>query len=133
MERARFVTRRRFLAQTGTLTLGLLAACAAPAPSTTAPAATSAPAAAATQAPAAAAAPTQAAAAPAAKTAGPLQLDFLQWGYGIETVKDNITKFEQRNPGISIQLSDVGWSTYHESTANRFQAKTPTDVLYNGG
>jgi multiple sugar transport system substrate-binding protein len=63
----------------------------------------------------------------------PTHLDFHIWQYGVETVQDNIRLFEERDPSVTVALSDVSWNAYHEATVNRLRSKTPTDVLYNGG
>jgi multiple sugar transport system substrate-binding protein len=60
-------------------------------------------------------------------------LDFHIWQYGVETVQDNIRRFEELYPGVTVALSDVSWNAYHEATVNRLRSETPTDVLYNGG
>ena len=118
----RRISRRAFLAASlGTVAAVALSSCAQQPPA----APTQAPAAAPTKAPEAA---------PTAAAAGAkVTLDFVEWGYGIETVKDNIVKFQEKYPNITVNLNDVGWSTYHEMMVTRFQSKTPTDVLYNGG
>jgi multiple sugar transport system substrate-binding protein len=61
-----------------------------------------------------------------------INLDFCVWSYGVETVLDNIDKFEQRNPGISVELNDFPWPKYHSTMVNRFRTHSPTDVLYAG-
>ena len=63
----------------------------------------------------------------------PIHLDFHIWQYGVETVQDNIRRFQELYPGVTVTLSDVSWNAYHEATVNRLRSKTPTDVLYNGG
>jgi multiple sugar transport system substrate-binding protein len=60
-------------------------------------------------------------------------LDWVVWSYSIETIQDNIKRFEAKYPGISVRLSDFSWNTYHETMVNRLRSKTPTDVAYNGG
>jgi multiple sugar transport system substrate-binding protein len=70
---------------------------------------------------------------PVARAQDDTHLDFHIWQYGVETVQDNITRFEELYPGITVGLSDVSWNAYHEATVNRLRSGTPTDVLYNGG
>jgi multiple sugar transport system substrate-binding protein len=62
-----------------------------------------------------------------------VDLNFHIWQYGVETVQDNITRFEDLYPGIRVTLSDVPWNSYREATVNRLRSNTPTDVIYNGG
>jgi len=95
----------------------LIAACGA-AP-TAAPAAT---------APAAAPAPTGAAAAAPTKE---VALNFVVWSYSIETIQDNIAKFESQTPGVKVNLSDFSWNDYHDTLATRFTGGTPTQVAYS--
>lgn len=59
-------------------------------------------------------------------------LDFMVWTYGVQTILDNIGKFETKNPDISVALHDFPWTKYHSSVITRFKTGTPTDVLYNG-
>ncbi len=61
------------------------------------------------------------------------QLDFVVWSYGVQTVLDNIEKFEAKNPNISVTLHDFPWTKYHSTMVSRFRTNTPTDVMYNGG
>ena len=108
----------------------LLAACGAPAaPAPAAPPAAEAPAqapAAATEAPAAPAAPAEA---PAA-VAKPVTMDFVVWSYGIETINDNIKKFQELNPNITINLKDYSWLDYHDTMVGTFAANNPPYLLY---
>lgn len=61
------------------------------------------------------------------------ELDFVVWTYNLEMIQDNIKKFQEGNPDISIKLSDFPWNEFHQTSVQRFQSKTPTDVTYNGG
>lgn len=63
----------------------------------------------------------------------PVTLDFVVWSYSVETILDNIGKFEEIYPNISVDLSDFSWTAYHETMVNRFSSGTPTDVAYSGG
>jgi multiple sugar transport system substrate-binding protein len=85
----------------------LLAACAAPAPSTT-------------EGVGEAAAPAEGA-----------NLNFVVWSYSIETIQDNIANFEELNPGITVALADFSWFDYHDIMATRFTGNTPTEVAYS--
>lgn len=76
---------------------------------------------------------TEAPAAPE-KPAGPITIDWVVWSYSVETILDNIQKFEaEYDNQIKVNLTDIAWNAYHETIVNRFQSKTPTDVIYNGG
>lgn len=60
-------------------------------------------------------------------------LDFVVWNYAVDIVQDNIDRFQQQFPDVSVTLSDFAWSEYHETMVNRFRSGTSTDVAYNGG
>src|SRR5262249_39494255 len=60
-------------------------------------------------------------------------LNLVSWSYGVEIVRDNITKFQQKYPGVTVNYSDFSWATYHDAMVARFVSKTPTDVLYAPG
>jgi hypothetical protein len=47
-------------------------------------------------------------------------LDFVVWSYSIETIQDNIKRFEQANPAITIKLADHSWFDYHDIMATKF-------------
>ncbi len=68
---------------------------------------------------------------PAHAQAGSVTLNLVSWSYGVEIVRDNIAKFQQRYPGVAITYSDFSWATYHDAMVARFVSKTPTDVLYS--
>jgi multiple sugar transport system substrate-binding protein len=107
----------------------LLSACGAPAtPAPAAPPAAAAP----TEAPAVA---TEAPAAPAATVAPaaaakPVTMDFVVWSYGIETINDNIKKFQELYPNITINLKDYSWLEYHDTMVGTFAANNPPYLLY---
>ena len=61
------------------------------------------------------------------------ELDFTVWNYAVDIVQDNINRFQETNPEITVKLSDFVWQAFHETMVNRFISKTPTDVTYNGG
>ena len=116
--------RTKFLALVSVLMLAsmTLSACGAPA-------AAPPPAPAATEAPAAAGAPA-ATQAPAAAVAGPVTMDFVVWSYGLDTINDNIKKFEALNPNITINLKDYSWLDYHDTIVGLFVANNPPYLLY---
>ena len=86
----------------------LLAACGAPAPATEAPA----------QPPA------------QQEVTKPVALDFVVWSYGIETIQDNIKKFQEMNPNITINLKDYSWLDYHDTMVAAFAANNAPHLLY---
>ena len=59
-----------------------------------------------------------------------VHLDFVVWSYGVDTILDNIEKFEARYPDIEVTLSDFSWEKYKDVMVMRFVGKTPTDVTY---
>ena len=61
------------------------------------------------------------------------QLDFTVWNYAVDIIQDNIDRFQEANPEVTVKLSDFGWPVFRETMVNRFISKTPTDVTYNGG
>jgi len=67
---------------------------------------------------------------PALAQGGAVTLNLVSWSYGVEIVRDNIGKLQQRYPGLTINYSDFSWATYHDAMVARFVSKTPTDVLY---
>jgi multiple sugar transport system substrate-binding protein len=80
------------------------------------------------------AAPAQQEAAPAEEQAAPtgeVDLNFVVWSYSIETIEDNINKFEAQNPGVDVTLADFSWFDYHDVMATRFTGGTPTELAYS--
>lgn len=68
----------------------------------------------------------------AAAVEGAVSLEFVVWSYNITTIQDNIDKFEQAYPNISVNLTDYPWPQYHDTMVLRLKGKTQTDVMYNG-
>ena len=62
-----------------------------------------------------------------------VHLEFVVWSYSVDTILDNISKFEELNPGVTVGLTDFAWNLYRETIINRFSSNTPTDMLYSGG
>lgn len=62
-----------------------------------------------------------------------INLDFVVWSYSVDTILDNIKKFQELYPDISVTLTDYAWNAYRETIINRFTGGTPTDVMYAGG
>jgi multiple sugar transport system substrate-binding protein len=61
-----------------------------------------------------------------------VKLDFTVWNYSVETIRDNIKKFQELNPHIEVSLYDFNWPDYPSTMVQRFTTRTPTDVCYNG-
>jgi multiple sugar transport system substrate-binding protein len=61
----------------------------------------------------------------------PVQIDFMSWSYSIETIQDNIAKFQERNPGITVNYTDFPWFDYPDVMAARFLGDNAPDVAYN--
>jgi len=59
-------------------------------------------------------------------------LEFVVWNYSLETVQDNVAKFEAENPGIKVNVTDYAWPDYNDSLILRIRGNTPTDVVYGG-
>ncbi len=88
----------------------LLAACGAPAAPTT-----QAPPAAATQPPA---------------QEGPTAMDFVTWSYGVETIADNIKKFQELNPDITVTHKDYSWLDYPDTMVGLFTTGGAPELVY---
>jgi multiple sugar transport system substrate-binding protein len=65
----------------------------------------------------------------AVKPAG--TLDFVVWSYSIETIQDNIRRFERANPDVAIKLADHSWFDYHDIMATKFTGGSAPDVAYS--
>ena len=35
-----------------------------------------------------------------------ITLEFTVWNYSLDTIKDNVKKFEEANPGIKVKVTD---------------------------
>lgn len=60
----------------------------------------------------------------------PVHLTFMVWSYGIETIQDNIKRFQQKNPAVTVSLQDTSWFNYHDSMATKFTSGDAPDVAY---
>jgi multiple sugar transport system substrate-binding protein len=67
----------------------------------------------------------------AAKSGGPVDLTFVTWSYGVDTIKSNISKFESQNANTHVKFQDFSWLNYHDTMVTRFVGKTPTDLAYS--
>ena len=61
-----------------------------------------------------------------------ITLEFVVWNYSLDTIQDNVRKFEEANPGIKVNVTDYTWPDYHDSIVLRFRGGTTTDVIYAG-
>jgi len=61
-----------------------------------------------------------------------ITLEFTVWNYSLDTIKDNVKKFEEANPGIKVKVTDYTWPDYPDSLVLRFRGGTTTDVAYVG-
>lgn len=64
------------------------------------------------------------------ESTGPVNLTFVAWSYGVETVQNNIQKFEERNPNVTVSFKDYSWLDYHDTIVGRFAAGDFPDVMY---
>ncbi|HEU5300465.1 MAG TPA: extracellular solute-binding protein [bacterium] len=61
-------------------------------------------------------------------------LNFAVWSYSVDTIQDNIKRFEQAYGGrITVKVSDFPWPQYRDTMIARFTGRQPLHVLYNGG
>lgn len=65
-----------------------------------------------------------------AARANPVNLNFVVWSYGIETIKSNIENFQKLNPDITITLKDYSWLQYHDTMVGSFAANNAPELLY---
>ena len=59
-----------------------------------------------------------------------IELSFVTWSYGVETIADNIKKFSDMYPYIQVKHSDYSWLDYHDTIVSRFVANNFPDLLY---
>ena len=69
---------------------------------------------------------------PNAAKAQDVTLEFVVWNYSLDTILDNVERFEAQNPGIQVNVTDYTWPDYHDSLILRFRGGTQTDVIYAG-
>lgn len=60
-----------------------------------------------------------------------VKLTMQVWSYSIPTIQDNIKKFEQQNPGVSVALNDTSWFDYNNVMAVKFTGGNAPDVAYS--
>jgi multiple sugar transport system substrate-binding protein len=59
-------------------------------------------------------------------------IEFVVWNYSLDTIQDNIAKFEAVHPGLKVTLTDYTWPDYFDTMMLRFRGNTPTHVMYSG-
>src|SRR5919108_260592 len=62
---------------------------------------------------------------------GPVHLNFMVWSYGVDTIQDNIKKFQASNSNITVSLADTSWFNYHDTMATKFSGGGAPDVAYS--
>lgn len=60
-----------------------------------------------------------------------IQLQFSVWSYSVETIQDNIARFEEANPNVTVALSDHAWPEYPNVMVANFTGGNSPDVLYS--
>ncbi|MHA1549211.1 MAG: ABC transporter substrate-binding protein [Alphaproteobacteria bacterium] len=61
-----------------------------------------------------------------------ITLEFTVWNYSLDTIEDNVAKFEAANPGIKVNVTDYAWPDYPDSMVLRFRGGASTDITYVG-
>jgi multiple sugar transport system substrate-binding protein len=69
---------------------------------------------------------------PTSAQAEDVTLEFVVWNYSLETIQDNVRKFEGQNPEIKVNITDYTWPDYHDTMILRLRGNTQTDVIYGG-
>ena len=67
---------------------------------------------------------------PAVEEAKPIAENFVTWSYGVETIADNIKKFQAIYPNITITHKDYSWLEYHDTMVGAFTAGNAPELLY---
>jgi multiple sugar transport system substrate-binding protein len=58
-------------------------------------------------------------------------VDFTVWSYGVETIQDNIERFEEANPEVTVTVEDHSWFDYPDIMVTKFTGDNPPDVAYS--
>src|SRR2546426_12844901 len=62
----------------------------------------------------------------------PTQLTFTVWTFAIDTIQDNINRFQSRVPNVAVKLADYNWGQYNDTiVANFVGGSSVPDVLYS--
>lgn len=62
--------------------------------------------------------------------ATPVEMDFVTWSYGVESIADNIANFQEMYPNITITHKDYSWLEYHDIMVGAFAAGNSPYLLY---
>jgi multiple sugar transport system substrate-binding protein len=69
---------------------------------------------------------------PAAQAATTLTVNFTVWTYATDLIQDNIKRFQQRFPNITVKLTDYDWSQYPDTIVANFATRSNLpDILYS--
>jgi ABC-type glycerol-3-phosphate transport system substrate-binding protein len=58
----------------------------------------------------------------APQATGPVAMDFVTWSYGVETIADNIKKFQEIYPDISV-TTRITLLDYHDTMVGQFASE----------
>lgn len=59
-----------------------------------------------------------------------VEMDFVTWSYGVESIADNIRNFQNIHPNITITHKDHSWLEYHDIMVGAFVAGASPYLLY---
>jgi multiple sugar transport system substrate-binding protein len=69
---------------------------------------------------------------PAAHAAPQISLNFMVWTFAVDTIQENIKRFQQRYPNINVRLTDYNWGQFPDTiVANFVGGSNAPDVLYS--
>jgi len=69
---------------------------------------------------------------PAAQAAPQVTLNFMVWTFAVDTIQENIKRFQQRYPNINVRLTDYNWGQFPDTiVANFVGGSNAPDVLYS--
>ena len=69
---------------------------------------------------------------PAAHAAPQVTLNFMVWTFAVDTIQENIKRFQQRYPNINVRLTDYNWGQFPDTiVANFVGGSNAPDVLYS--
>jgi multiple sugar transport system substrate-binding protein len=59
-----------------------------------------------------------------------IELDFITWSYGVESIADNIRQFQELYPNIQINHKDYSWLDYHDTMVGSFASGSFPELIY---
>lgn len=60
------------------------------------------------------------------------QLTFAVWTFAVDTIQDNIKRFQQKFPNVNVRLTDYNWGQYNDTiVANFAGGSSVPDILYS--